>query len=91
MNYRLLNLFRRDEFLNFARERHHEFSSLRRAKYSSMALLYELHNQNNEKFIFKCNKCSSPIETTRYHCTVCDDFDLCSNCQSKNVHTHPLF
>ena len=81
----------RDEFLNFARERHHEFSSLRRAKYSSMALLYELHNQNNEKFIFKCNKCSSPIETMRYHCTVCDDFDLCIPCfDSKGGHEHKM-
>jgi E1A/CREB-binding protein len=81
----------RDEFLNFARERHHEFSSLRRAKYSSMALLYELHNQNNEKFIFKCNKCSSPIETTRYHCTVCDDFDLCVPCyEQRGGHEHKM-
>lgn len=34
----------RDAFLTMAREKHFEFSSLRRAKYSTMALLYELHN-----------------------------------------------
>lgn len=34
----------RDAFLTLAREKHYEFSSLRRAKWSSMALLYELHN-----------------------------------------------
>lgn len=34
----------RDAFLTLAREKHYEFSTLRRAKYSSMALLYELHN-----------------------------------------------
>ena len=35
----------RDAFLTMARERHLEFSSLRRVKYSTMALLYELHTQ----------------------------------------------
>ena len=69
----------RDEFLNFARDKHHEFSSLRRAKYSSMALLYELHNQGNEKFVYTCNKCKASVES-RYHCTVCDDYDLCIAC-----------
>ena len=34
----------RDAFLTLAREKHFEFSSLRRAKFSTMALLYELHN-----------------------------------------------
>ena len=34
----------RDAFLTLAREKHYEFSTLRRAMYSSMALLYELHN-----------------------------------------------
>ncbi len=40
----------RDEFLNFARERHHEFSTLRRTKYSTMSLLYELHNQSTDTY-----------------------------------------
>lgn len=52
----------RDEFLNFARDKHYEFSSLRRAKYSSLALLYELHTQNNEKFTYNCNKCKCTME-----------------------------
>ena len=35
----------RDAFLTTAREKHLEFSSLRRCKFSSMVLLYELHTQ----------------------------------------------
>ena len=37
----------RDAFLTLAREKHYEFSSLRRAKFSTMALLYDLHNTGN--------------------------------------------
>lgn len=44
----------RDAFLTMARERHYEFSSLRRAKYSSMAMLYELHNQGQDKLVSFC-------------------------------------
>ena len=33
----------RDAFLAMAKERHWEFSSLRRAKYSTMAMLFEIH------------------------------------------------
>ena len=80
----------RDEFLNFARDKHHEFSSLRRAKYSSLALLYELHNQGSEKFVYTCNKCKANVES-RYHCTVCEDFDLCIPCyETKGGHDHKM-
>lgn len=43
----------RDAFLTLAREKHYEFSSLRRAKFSSVALLFELHNSkySHEKYI----------------------------------------
>ena len=61
----------RDPFLTLARERHLEFSSLRRAKYSTMALAYELHNQGHDKFIYTCNYCSRHVES-RYHCNTCE-------------------
>ena len=78
----------RDEFLNFAKDKRHEFSTLRRAKYSSMALLYELHNQGNEKFVYTCNTCRSQMES-RYHCTVCEDFDQCAKCnETKGNYLH---
>ncbi len=61
----------RDAFLTIAREKHYEFSSLRRAKFSTMALLYELHNQGKDNFVYTCNTCKAHVET-RYHCRVCD-------------------
>jgi E1A/CREB-binding protein len=79
----------RDEFLNFARDKHYEFSSLRRAKYSTMALLYELHNQNSEKFVYTCNKCRNTMEV-RFHCMTCDDFDLCTQCYESTGHEHKM-
>lgn len=79
----------RDAFLTMARERHYEFSSLRRAKYSSMAMLYELHNQGQDRFVYTCNNCKSHVET-RWHCTVCDDFDLCIACYEKPGHPHKM-
>nr|CAD7606217.1 unnamed protein product [Timema genevievae] len=79
----------RDAFLTMARERHYEFSSLRRAKFSSMSMLYELHNQGQDRFVYTCNNCKSHVET-RYHCTVCDDFDLCVQCYEKGPHPHTM-
>merc|ERR1719400_790493 len=81
----------RDAFLTMARDRHFEFSSLRRCKYSSLALLYELHTQamGQDKFVYNCNTCSKSVET-RYHCTVCEDFDLCVGCYQKDGHPHKM-
>ena len=61
----------RDAFLTLAREKHYEFSSLRRAKFSTMAMLCEFHNQGKDSFVYTCNECRNHVET-RYHCTVCD-------------------
>ncbi|CAF3683323.1 unnamed protein product [Rotaria sp. Silwood1] len=80
----------RDAFLNFARDKHYEFSSLRRAKFSTMALLYELHTSTTDKFTYNCNACRQQCEI-RYHCTVCDDFDLCEKCyNTEPKHEHKM-
>lgn len=79
----------RDAFLTLAREKHYEFSSLRRAKYSTMSMLYELHNQGQDKFVYTCNSCKAHVET-RYHCTLCEDFDLCIQCYEKDGHPHKM-
>ncbi|GIX96282.1 histone lysine acetyltransferase CREBBP [Caerostris extrusa] len=79
----------RDTFLTMAREKHYEFSSLRRTKYSTMAMLYQLHNQGQDQFVYTCNNCKTNVET-RYHCTVCDDFDLCVKCFNKDGHHHKM-
>lgn len=80
----------RDAFLTLAREKHYEFSSLRRAKFSSVALLWELHNSTNGGFVYTCNKCKRHVVETRYHCTECEDFDLCSSCYQKEGHPHRM-
>ena len=79
----------RDAFLAQAREKHFEFSSLRRSAYSTMMLLYELHNQGQDKFVYTCNNCSSSMET-RYHCQKCEDFDLCTKCYESEGHVHEM-
>ena len=61
----------RDAFLTLAREKHYEFSSLRRATFSTMAMLVELHNQGQDRFVYSCNICKRPVET-RYHCNECE-------------------
>ena len=61
----------RDAFLTLAREKHWEFSSLRRAKYSTLAMLVTLHTQGGDRFLYTCNMCQQPVET-RYHCNECE-------------------
>lgn len=80
----------RDAFLTLARDKHYEFSSLRRAKFSSMAMLYELHTGNNDRFSYTCNNCKRQMGETRYHCSVCDDFDLCVQCYQRDGHVHQM-
>lgn len=75
----------RDAFLTLARDKHYEFSSLRRAKYATMGLLYELHNQAKDGFVYNCNDCKAHIET-RYHCSLCDVSACMYNCIC--IHTY---
>ncbi|KAG5854168.1 hypothetical protein ANANG_G00034760 [Anguilla anguilla] len=79
----------RDAFLTLARDKHWEFSSLRRCKWSSMCMLVELHNQGQDRFVYTCNECKHHVET-RWHCTVCEDFDLCINCYNNKGHVHQM-
>lgn len=79
----------RDAFLTMCRDRHLEFSTLRRAKFSTLTMLYELQTQDQDKFEYNCNRCSKWVET-RYHCTVCEDFDLCVSCYRRNGHQHTM-
>ncbi|CAF0772590.1 unnamed protein product [Adineta steineri] len=79
----------RDAFLNFAREKHCEFSSLRRAKYSTMVSLIELHSSTADKMSHSCNSCRQQCDI-RYHCTICDDYDLCNKCITIVKHEHRM-
>uniref|UniRef100_A0A1A8DWZ2 Protein ref(2)P n=1 Tax=Nothobranchius kadleci TaxID=1051664 RepID=A0A1A8DWZ2_NOTKA len=38
-----------------------------------------------------CDGCEGPVVGTRFKCSVCPDYDLCSTCQARGTHTeHPL-
>ncbi|XP_044158251.1 histone acetyltransferase p300 isoform X1 [Bufo gargarizans] len=79
----------RDAFLTLARDKHLEFSSLRRAKWSTMCMLVELHTQSQDRFVYTCNECKHHVET-RWHCTVCEDYDLCITCFNTKTHEHKM-
>ncbi|XP_078519251.1 CREB-binding protein [Lissotriton helveticus] len=79
----------RDAFLTLARDKHWEFSTLRRSKWSTMCMLVELHTQGQERFVYTCNECKHHVET-RWHCTVCEDYDLCVNCYNTKRHEHKM-
>ena len=54
----------RETFLAMAHDKHYEFSSLRRAKFSTMAMLHEISINSNAQL--KCEFNKSPIGTDGY-------------------------
>lgn len=77
-------------FLSLCQGNHFQFDTLRRAKHSSMMVLYHLHNPNAPAFYSSCNACNCEIEPgAGYRCTVCTDYDICTNCYNKGTHGHP--
>lgn len=81
----------RDTFLTRARDEHWEFSSLRRAKYSTMCFCHALHVQDSGKDIggtYTCNKCNN--QNASWHCSTCDDYDLCAACYDAIKHEHKM-
>eukprot|EP00041_Stephanoeca_diplocostata_P038119 m.1478164 g.1478164 ORF g.1478164 m.1478164 type:complete len:2116 (+) comp25164_c0_seq4:202-6549(+) len=84
----------RDGFLVMCRDEHREFSTIRRARHSSMVLLYALHNADSSDFNYSCNQCEQPIGAMdyRWHCKSkeCNDFDLCEKCYKEVGHPHEM-
>ena len=84
----------RQAFLNLCQGNHYQFDQMRRAKHSSMMVLWHLHNRDAPKFVQQCALCSREILTGyRYHCPTCADFDQCHEClsnPSKPRHAHQL-
>jgi E1A/CREB-binding protein len=71
----------RQAFLNLCRGNHYQFDELRRAKHTSMMVLWHLHNRDAPKFVQQCVSCSREILSgKRYHCNSCPDYDLCQEC-----------
>lgn len=84
----------RQLFLNLCQGNHYQFDQVRRAKHTSMMVLWHLHNRDAPKFVQQCAVCSREILTgNRYHCPTCTDYDQCQECfHNPNTprHLHPL-
>ncbi|KAG1671872.1 hypothetical protein FOA52_003439 [Chlamydomonas sp. UWO 241] len=81
----------RQAFLNLCQGNHYQFDTLRRAKHSSMMVLYHLHNPDAPAFSVSCNVCTAEMESgAGFRCTVCQDFDICQKCSVNPGHPHPL-
>ena len=71
----------RQLFLNLCQGNHYQFDSLRRAKHTSMMVLWHLHNRDAPKFVTQCSICAREIlQGKRWHCPTCADFDQCIDC-----------
>eukprot|EP00501_MAST-03F_sp_TOSAG23-6_P000346 GSMAST32.ASY1.ANO1.353.1 assembled CDS len=67
----------RQAFLTLCQGNHYQFDQLRRAKHSTMMVLYHLHNPTAPAFVHTCNDCQTDIMSGfRYHCNVCSDYDV---------------
>lgn len=84
----------RQSFLNLCVGNHYQFDTIRRAKHSSMMVLYHLHNPEAPGFLASCSMCHTEIEAgSGFKCTVCSDFEVCQKCMgtnNANGHPHPL-
>ncbi|KAL5212444.1 hypothetical protein ABZP36_023291 [Zizania latifolia] len=83
----------RQAFLSLCQGNHYQYDTLRRAKHSSMMVLYHLHNPTAPAFVTTCNVCCHDIETGQgWRCEVCPDFDVCNACYQKGAvnHAHKL-
>ncbi|XP_078169877.1 putative histone acetyltransferase HAC-like 1 isoform X3 [Carex rostrata] len=81
----------RQAFLSLCQGNHYQYDTLRRAKHSSMMVLYHLHNPTAPAFVTTCNVCNHDIEAGQgWRCEVCPDFDVCNSCyQKEGVVNHP--
>ncbi|CAN4090415.1 unnamed protein product [Withania somnifera] len=84
----------RQAFLSLCQGNHYQYDTLRRAKHSSMMVLYHLHNPTAPAFVTTCNICYLDIEAGQgWRCEVCADYDVCNACYQKDGgidHPHKL-
>eukprot|EP00554_Chaetoceros_debilis_P004040 CAMPEP_0194085526 /NCGR_PEP_ID=MMETSP0149-20130528/17743_1 /TAXON_ID=122233 /ORGANISM="Chaetoceros debilis, Strain MM31A-1" /LENGTH=1623 /DNA_ID=CAMNT_0038768423 /DNA_START=348 /DNA_END=5219 /DNA_ORIENTATION=+ len=84
----------RQLFLELCQTNNYQFDHMRRAKHSSMMVLWHLHNRDAPKFVQQCAICAREILSGyRYHCPTCADFDMCTECFQKPTvtrHMHTL-
>ncbi|KAL8171548.1 hypothetical protein V2J09_023352 [Rumex salicifolius] len=84
----------RHALLSFCQGNHYQFDTLRRAKHSSMMILYHLHHPIGAKAETTCSLCLKDIAVDRqWKCNLCPDFIVCGACYQRNgvgCHTHNL-
>ncbi|XP_075482425.1 histone acetyltransferase HAC1-like isoform X1 [Primulina tabacum] len=84
----------RQAFLSLCQGNHYQYDTLRRAKHSSMMVLYHLHNPTAPAFVTTCNVCHLDIESGQgWRCETCPDYDVCNPCYQKDGginHPHKL-
>ncbi|XP_022847823.1 histone acetyltransferase HAC1-like isoform X2 [Olea europaea var. sylvestris] len=84
----------RQAFLSLCQGNHYQYDTLRRAKHSSMMILYHLHNPTAPAFVTTCYVCHLDIEAGQgWHCEMCPDYDICNSCYQKDGgvdHPHKL-
>ncbi|GER53976.1 histone acetyltransferase of the CBP family 1 [Striga asiatica] len=84
----------RQAFLSLCQGNHYQYDTLRRAKHSSMMVLYHLHNPTAPAFVSTCAVCHLDIEAGQgWRCDTCPDYDVCGACYRKDGgvdHPHPL-
>ena len=71
----------RHTFLEMCQFWHYQFDSLRRAKHSTVMLLYHLHVPRAESLGISCAACAREIRRVRWHCATCVDFNICRACE----------
>lgn len=81
----------REAFLMYCQNNHCQFDQIRRAKHSSMMVLYHLFNQGTTGFTFSCTGCKVALTSgNRWNCSICPVFNLCDTCNAKTKHEHQL-
>lgn len=84
----------RSDFLSFCQRNYYQFDTLRRAKHSSMMLLYHLHNPNRPIRDGFCNFCHKDTAMDNcWICASCPQLEVCGACYQEkgaSLHIHKL-
>ena len=80
----------RESFITYCQSNHCQFDMIRRAKHSTMMILYHLFNQDCP-ITYCCSSCTCKLEEgNRWNCSTCLDYNLCDRCKVKTRHEHSL-
>jgi hypothetical protein len=83
----------RHAFLSVCGKNRYQFDQLRRAKHSTMMILYHLVNPDAPAHLYTCNSCEKDILSgIRYQCDQCanGDYHLCERCYPRAQHPHDM-